>query len=233
MKRMLFLIGFLLFFLTGCNLATSAPTVAPAFTPTPTQTATPAPTSTPVPVEFAVRVNAELVNCRFGPGTVYVLLNEFHRDQSLRAVGRNDPSTWLVVRDPGNPGGFCWVSASVVETQGQVSELSVKPPPFVTVTDVILRAEPNHIQVNCTQFPQNIFFEAQVTANGPTLLTWKWEASTGITSETETMIFQESGTQVINHFYLVGGANDYWMKLHILTPNETIKQVNIPVSCIP
>lgn len=145
MKQMLFLIGFLLVFLTGCNLATSAPTVMPAFTPTPEQTSTPAPTSTSVPVEFAVRVNAELVNCRFGPGIMYVLVNEFHRDQSLRAVGRNNSSTWLYVRDPGNPGGFCWVSASVIETQGQVSQLSVTPPPFVTVTDVSLRAEPNQI----------------------------------------------------------------------------------------
>ena len=225
--------AFFLAVLTACNLKTSTPAVTPAPSPEPSQTAAPAPTPTPAPVEMTVQVNAELVNCRFGPGTVYVLVNELHRDQLLHAVGRNDRSTWVFVRDPGNPGGYCWLSASVFESQGQLDQLPLVPPPFVTVTDVSLRAEPNHVQVGCTQFPQTIYFEAQVTANGPALLTWTWEASTGINSGTETLIFQEAGTQVIRHSYMVGGANDYWMKIHILTPNETTRQVNIPVSCLP
>jgi uncharacterized protein YraI len=40
-----------------------------------------------------VLVTAELVNCRFGPGTVYQTLNEIRNGRTLIAVGRNDAST--------------------------------------------------------------------------------------------------------------------------------------------
>jgi hypothetical protein len=121
----------------------------------------------------------------------------------------------------------------VIELEGPADQLPVTLPPFVTVTGVSLRAEPNRIVVNCSQFPQTVFFEAEVTTNGPTLLTWSWEASTGVSSNVGSMIFEEAGTQVINEFYPIGGPNDYWVKLRILTPNVLDEQVNFPVSCTP
>lgn len=233
MKRMSLFTGMVALLLAACSITAPAPTITsdPTDTPSLTPTAIPSPTATPVKV--TLRVKDELVNCRFGPGTMYVLVNELRRDQSVRAAGRNDAATWLYVRDPGNPGGFCWLSAAVVEAEGTVDQLPVTPPPFVTVTDVSLRAEPNRILVNCSQFPQTVFFEAQVTTNGPTLLTWSWEASTGAASDVGTMVFEEAGTKVINEFYPIGGPNDYWVKLHILTPNVMDEQVNFPVSCAP
>ncbi len=234
MKRVILLIVILsTLLLSACNFKSTTPASAPTSTTAPGATPTPAFTPTAVPMEVTLRVKSELINCRFGPGTAYVLLNELNRDQFARVAGRNDASTWLYIRDPGNPGGFCWVSANVVEAQGQVDQLPVILPPFVTVTDVSLRVEPNRIVVNCNQFPQTVFFEAQVTANGPTLLTWRWEASTGVSSNDGTLIFEESGTQVINDYYQIAAPNDYWVKLHILTPNEMVEQVNFPVSCTP
>jgi hypothetical protein len=182
---------------------------------------------------MTAHVKDELVNCRFGPGTNYVRVNELQQGQPVHAIGRNDSSAWLYIRDPGNPGGFCWLSASVVETDGVADQLPVQPPPFVTVTDLSLRVEPARILVNCSQFPQSVFFEAEVTANGPTLLTWTWEASTGMKSEAETLAFEEAGTKLLHGFLTVGAANDYWVKLHILTPNIMDEQVNFPVSCTP
>ncbi len=233
MKRVSFFIGCLPLLLMACSAASSTP-VTEAF-PTATALVTPIPslTATPTPVVLTSRVKENLVNCRFGPGTGYVLVNEFSQGLAVRVVGRNEFSTWLYIRDPGNPGGFCWLSTSVMETQGAVEQLSVQPPPFVTVTDVSLRVEPVRILVNCDQFPQTVFFEAMVTANGPTLLTWKWEASTGVSSNEGTMIFEEAGTKAINDYYQIGAPNDYWVKLHILAPNERVEQVNFPVSCTP
>jgi hypothetical protein len=187
------------------------------------------PTATQVEVNLIV-IN-KIINCRFGPGTEYVLVNELKKGQSARALGRNNASTWLYIRDPGNPNGFCWVYSNAIETDGPVSELPVIQPPFVTVTDFNLRVEPRRIFVNCSQFPQTIFLEAEIVTNGPTLLTWKWEASTGVTSDIGTLIFQEAGTQVINEYYQIGAPNEYWVKLYILTPNELVEQVTIPVSC--
>jgi hypothetical protein len=189
------------------------------------------PTATQVNVDLIVK--DDLINCRFGPGTEYILVNEFQKGQSASVIGRNDSSTWLYIRDPGNPSGFCWVSATVVDTNGPVAELPVAQPPFVTVTDFSLRVEPSRILVNCTQFPQTVFLEAEISTNGPTLMTWKWEASTGAASDIGTLVFQEAGTQAINEYYQFGTPNEYWVKLYILTPNELVEQVNIPVSCTP
>jgi hypothetical protein len=231
MNRPVFFAGLFTILLTACNV--NSPTPAPAATPTyteiPTSTATVIPTATQTRMSLVVR--EELINCRLGPGTEYALVNELHQDQSARVIGRNDASSWLYIRDPGNPDGFCWVSVAVVETSGLVSELPVTQPPFVTVTDFSLRVEPSRILVNCSQFPQTVFLEALITTNGPTLMTWKWEASTGVISDVGTLVFQEAGTQAINEYYQIGGPNEYWVKLYILTPNELAQQVNIPVSC--
>lgn len=233
MNRFVLLAG-LIFTLVGCTNSNTPPLPTPTIaTPTPAL-----PTPTPVPpiptaVEISVRVTAERANCRFGPGTIYQTLNEVNGGRSLTAVGRNDTSTWWQVEDPINPGGFCWVASEVTEARGDTSQLSVVEPPFVRVTKAELRVEPNRIVVGCNQFPQTVFFEAQVTANGPTLLTWQWEASTGVTSNVGTLIFQEAGTQIINEYYQVNAPSDYWVKLKILTPNEVVEQVFFPVSCNP
>ena len=232
MKRLVPFIGMLSIVLTACSIIMAAPPVTPAPI-TASQTPTLAPTATADLPKIIYRVKDELVNCRFGPGIGYVTVKELHRRETARVIGRNDASSWLFIRDPGNPGGFCWLSAAVIEIEGPVDQLPVMPPPFVTVTDVSLRADPTRILVNCSQFPQTVFFEAKVTANGPTLLTWSWEASTGVRSDVGTMVFEEAGTQIINEFYPISGPNEYWVKLHILTPNVLEEQVSFPVSCTP
>ncbi len=230
MKRLI-LFGLLAALLVSCKFAEPAATRTPTITPTLSPASTPTLIPTATPAEVTLRVKDELINCRFGPGTGYVPVNELPRGQSARVIGRNDASTWWYIRDPGNPGGFCWVSADVTETQGTVKKLPVTQPPFATVTNVNLRVEPNRIVVNCDQFPQTVFFEAEVTTNGPALMTWQWEASTGAVSDVGTLVFEEAGTQVINEFYPINAPNEYWVKLHILTPNDRVEQVNFPVSC--
>lgn len=233
MKRRIILIGVLSVYLLACSRSTAEPTFTPTLSPTIGPTSTPTVTPTSTPVELTLLVKAELINCRSGPGTEYVPVNELSAGESARVVGRNDSSTWWYIRDSGNPGGFCWVSADVTEIQGLANELPVNGPSFVTVTNVNLRVEPNRILVKCDQFPQTVFFEAEITTDGPTLLTWKWEASTGVTSGEGNLVFEEAGTQLINEFYQISAPNEYWVKLHILTPNQLTEQVNFPVSCTP
>lgn len=228
MKHILF-IGMSLILLAACS-APPSPAPIPD-TPTPAHTPTPAPTASPTPVVLGLNVQSELVNCRLGPGTAYVTVSELHEGQFTRALGRNDAATWLYVRDPGNPGGFCWLAMSVIELDGQAESLPVAPPPLVTVTGLTLAVEPTRILVQCSQFPQTVFFEAQVTANGPTLLSWQWEASTGAISDVGNLVFEEAGTKVLNEYYPINTPNDYWVKLHILTPNRMEEQVNFPVNC--
>ena len=235
MNRLALLAGLISIFISGCNFggSTPQPTFEPVSTTPPTFTPIPTITFTPTPVEITVQVIAELINCRSGPGTIFDTITELSQGRILRATGRNDSATWFYVRDPGNPGGFCWVSSDVTQVTGEASLLPIIQPPVAMVTNVDLRVEPNRIVVNCNQFPQTVFFEAQITTNGPTLFTWKWEISSGATSDVGTLIFEEAGTQVINEFYQINSANDYWVKLYVLTPNEIVEQVNFPVSCTP
>ena len=235
MNRLTLLSGLISLFMAGCSFGenTPQPTLEPVSTPQPTFTPIPTFTFTPTPVEISVQVTVELINCRSGPGTIYETITEIRQGRILRAIGRNDSATWFYVRDPGNPGGFCWVSGDVTQVTGEASLLPIIQPPIAIVTNVDLRVEPNRIVVNCNQFPQTVFFEAQITTSGPTLFTWKWEISTGAVSDVGAMIFEEAGTQVINEFYQINSANDYWVKLYVLTPNEIVEQVNFPVSCTP
>jgi hypothetical protein len=233
MKRLVLFAGLLSTLLMACNITGAKPVATSTIMPTLSPTSIPTLIPTSTPADVTLRVKDKLINCRLGPGIEYESVNELSQGQSARVAGRNEASTWLYIRDPGNPGGFCWVSADVTETLGAVNELPVAQPTPITVTNVSLRAEPDRIVVNCSQFPQTVFFEAQITTNGPALMTWRWEASTGAISDVGTLVFEEAGTQVINEFYPVNAPNEYWVKLHILTPNDMIQQVNFPVSCTP
>lgn len=231
MNRRVLFTGLISVFLTACAVATPIPTEIP-----PTQIfPTPLPTFTPTAAlpKVELRAKAEIVNCRFGPGTVYDLVNELPRGQSARVVGRNESFTWWYVRDPGNPNGFCWVSSDVTEIDGETEKLPVQPAPPVKITKTTLRAEPTRIVIGCDQFPQTIFLEAEVTTNGPTFVTWKWEASTGVSSQEAIMVFERAGTQLINDYYQIGAPGDYWIKLHLLTPDQLTREVKIPVNCTP
>jgi hypothetical protein len=236
MNRRVLLAGLvLLVLLSSCRSGENEPAPPPSPTSTrqPIPTSTPASQPTPTLSQVTVRLMKERVNCRFGPGTVYQLINEIPQGRALRALGRNDTSTWWYVRDPGNPDGFCWVSADVTEAQGDTDALPVVPPPVASITRVDLRVEPNLIFVSCSQFPQTVFFEAQVTSNGPTLFNWQWEISNGAVSDIGTLIFEEAGTLVINDYYQINAPNEYWVRLNVLVPNEMMRQVNFPVNCTP
>ena len=235
MKRLTLIAGMLLLVLAACGGGDAPPSPAPVPVATATPLPTPIPSITPTPTlpQVTVQLTVEQANCRVGPGTMFDPVSEIRQGRVLQAVGRNDTLTWWHVRDPGNPGGFCWVSADVTTTEGDVEALPVEQPPVATVTDLTLRVEPNRVVVACSQLPQTVFFEAQVTTNGPTLLTWRWELSNGAVSDVGSMIFQEAGTQVINEYYQVNTPNDYWVKIYILSPTEMVQQVSFPVVCTP
>ena len=217
----------------ACTATTPAPTT---ILPTRTARATSTPTLIPptaTPVQLTLRVTDELVNCRYGPATTYALVNELKEEQAARVIGRNHSSTWWYIRDPGNPNGMCWVSADVTEIQGKAERLPVVSPPPITITKASLRIEPARIIVACDQFPQTVFFEAEITANGPTFAIWRWEASTGVKSDDRILVFEEAGMKVINGYYQIAAPNDYWIRLHIFKPNDMSAQVNFPVNCTP
>ena len=82
------LTGLISVFLSACAVATPMPTAIPTLTPFPAPV--PTLTPTPAPARVDLRITGERVNCRFGPGTVYELINELDQGQSARVVGRDE-----------------------------------------------------------------------------------------------------------------------------------------------
>lgn len=233
MRRVL-ITGLFSVLLVACSSTTPIP---PTYTPTPaptstaTITLTPTPLPTATPVEFSLKIIKELVNCRSGPGVVFELINELDEGQIVRAVGRNDSASWWYIRDPGNPGGYCWISSDVSELNGDGGQLTIIRSSAASVIDLELIVEPNRMVVSCFQFPQTFFFEAKITADAPVIVLLQWEANTGAMSGTETVVMETAGTKSIYQSYQVDGPNDYWMKLNIFSPNAMSEQVNFRAEC--
>ena len=212
-------------------ISPTIPTANPTATtpPPPTQP----PTSTPQPAKVFASANDQLVNCRFGPGTIYEVISALDANQSSRADGRDYTNGWLHIHDPLNPGGYCWVSQSAVEVEGEAAALPVHDPPLVTVNKLAVRVEPQRVTVTCENFPQFVLFIAEVTTNGPSIVNWRWEISTGEVSEPATLIFEEADTKVLQLGYVIHSPNDYWVRLHVNAPNETEEQANFIANCTP
>jgi hypothetical protein len=105
------------------------PPAPPTWTETPTIT----PTFTPsVPM---VTPKDQPVNCRYGPGAVWLAVSALKLGASAEIVGRDDANAWWYIKDPLHPGAFCWVSMAVTNASGKLEGLPIIPPPEAQVID--------------------------------------------------------------------------------------------------
>jgi len=232
LPRTINLVFVLMFIAAACNNLPASAT--PMLESTATSMPAPSPTIALLPTQAALTIRAkeQPVNCRFGPGLVFEIVDIIKPNQSTWAIGRTSDNLWLNVQDPGNPGGVCWVAASAVEIEGSADLLSVASVSLATVTNLTVRVEPSKITVACNAFPQVFGFIAEITTNGPVIVTWRWEVNTG-NSPDQTLTFEGAGTKTVREFYRVNGANDYNVKLHVLGPNEMIGEANFFALCTP
>jgi uncharacterized protein YraI len=136
-----------LLFLTSisCNIASPSPKIDPAtsapptitksaatFTlPAPTETFTPVPpteTNTPTAIPFVDRlkatVTANLLSCRYGPGSEYLYLYGLRKGANIELMGRTDGNNWVEVVGK----NLCWVNAKFIEIKGDPKTLRVTYP---------------------------------------------------------------------------------------------------------
>lgn len=214
--------------LPGLVIPTASPETAAAVIPS-----TPVPTLTPQPEQVYITARELPVNCRFGPGTIYAVISRLEAGQFARVYGRDYTGGWLQIHDPLNPGGVCWLSTVPVDVEGDTSRLPALDPPQVTVSKLEVRVEPQRVTVACDNYPQYALFIAEITTNGPALVNWRWEMSTGETTEAQVMLFDQTDTRVVQKSFVIMTPNDYWGRLHINAPNETIQTVNLIANCTP
>jgi hypothetical protein len=103
---------------------TPPPPETPSLVPTasvelPTQT----PAETPTPITFPTVAFLRNTNCRTGPLKNYFLQTSFIEGRYSTAEGRNQDSSWLLVKPFEGPN--CWISVSNVKDPGNYSYLPV------------------------------------------------------------------------------------------------------------
>jgi uncharacterized protein YraI len=109
----------------------SAPTETPTDIPTPTlvpvtETFTPVPTLTAIPVveSLDATVTADLLSCRYGPGSEYLYLYGLKKGANIQLMGRTDGNSWVLVAGK----SLCWVNTKFIEIKGDPQTLKVMYP---------------------------------------------------------------------------------------------------------
>ena len=209
----------------------STPTLVPIDTLLAIDTPTDTPTSTPSLLLASPK--DQPVNCRFGPGTQYAIAGALNPGRQAEMIGKNEDSSWWYVKNPSDPSTLCWLAASVTDTVGNVDALPVVEPPEIMVTSVNVSVDPPGMNVACNAFPQSVIITAFITTNGPSIVIWRWESSTGRTSAENNLLFEEGGTKMVQDYYQVDSANDYSIQVRTIVPNVVIGQANFRVICTP
>ena len=211
--------------------AFSTSTLVPIETLLARPTSTFVPTTTPR-VALASPIS-QPVNCRYGPSTAYAVVGGLEVGRQAEIIGKNIDVTWWFVKNPSNPSTFCWLAADLIRAVGQVDALPVVEAPPGQVTNIQLRTDPPSLNVSCTAFPQYIIVNADITTNGPTTVTWQWETSEGESISANPILFLETSSQSDFIYYKVAAAKDYWIQIHILSPNDITGRVIFKATCTP
>lgn len=238
---------------SSCNMPASQTTVTPESTlppllDTPTSSV---PTLTPVPLEtlvdfelptlaptstpsvFLASPKDQPVNCRFGPGTSYVVIGALIIGRQAEIIGRNEDSSWWYVRNPSDPSTSCWLSAAFVETVGDVQSLPVASAPIIMVTGVSVSIEPPVLNVACDALPQTVVITARITSSGPATVTWHWASSAGVVSPDKQILFEVGDTKTVQDYYQVNRVSDYIVEVQTTLPNIMTGQASFKVVCTP
>jgi hypothetical protein len=252
MKRRLQIVFVLCLALTACNLPVQT-TVTPLSTPilvTPSETfftptvipietllarATPTfePVATATPRLVLASPLNQPVNCRYGPSTAYSVVGGLELGRQAEVVGKNIDVTWWVVKNPNDPSTYCWLSADLVETTGNSEALPVVAAPLAQVSNIQVNVDPPSLNISCGAFPQYINVTAAITTNGPATVTWRWETSEGETFDKDPLLYLEGNSQPVLLYYRVSAAKDYWLQVHILSPNDTTGRTTFKATCVP
>lgn len=237
--------------MSSCNMPADQPTETPLPTPTLVIPITSESTPTLVPIDTLLAIDTptdtptstpslllaspkdQPVNCRFGPGTQYAIAGALNPGRQAEMIGKNEDSSWWYVKNPSDPSTLCWLAASVTDTVGNVDALPVVEPPEIVVTSVNVSVDPPGMNVACNAFPQSVIITAFITTNGPSIVIWRWESSTGRTSAENNLLFEEGGTKMVQDYYQVDSATDYSIQVRTIVPNVVIGQANFKVICTP
>jgi len=233
---------------TACNLSTTiAPTTAPTSAPTiflsPSPTPSPLPlmTSTPVftptatltPTEIAsftpstpmVEAVSHTVNCRFGPGGDYLPVGTLPPGQWVPIDASLGDQSWWRIELPSSSGTYCWISSTLTQTSGDLTQVDVVGPPGGIAIGATVTGE-GEVIGPCSGSNTNTF-NGTITSNGPGEILYVWEISNQAgerlqKGSTENVVFHTSGTLPVDSWSFTGGCGNYVVSLVVFNPNSLV-----------
>jgi hypothetical protein len=109
-------------------VTTSVPdaTLTATLTPSPTFTFTPIVTVAPLIPTISVSVDT---NCRSGPGKLYGFVGALLVGETTEVFGRDETGEFWYVRNPDQPGEYCWLYGKYATLNGNTLALPVLTPP--------------------------------------------------------------------------------------------------------
>jgi hypothetical protein len=214
---------------SGMSVTATAQVIVSGTTPpTPTPTPTPTPSGLPVINYFTASPsnispgdssylswdvdNATLVNIDHGIGLVI--------------------STGAKVVFPAMSTSYTLTATNSVGSSSKTTTVLVSGEPASTsfaVTSVTASVNPPFFSGTC---PTTFNSYTLITANGPGTVTYRWEDSEGGIKSTESLYFSGAGSQSVSTTWPVGLSGTVWVRLHILSPNETLSnQASFTLIC--
>lgn len=200
---------------------------------TPTEAKLPTQTPSSTPAITLASPRGQPVNCRVGPDISYAVIGALNLGRQAEVIGKNADVTWLFVRNPSDPSTSCWLSVDFINVEGNVDLLPVVGPPEIRVTQIEVRIEPPALNVGCESFPQSVLISAEITTNGPSIVIWQWESSTGRVSDEMQVLFESGGTKTVQDYYVLDRVADYSITVRTLLPNTAVGDANFRVICTP
>jgi len=190
--------------------------------PTPTNTVAAAPTAC-FPIVTA-NLNA---NVREGDSTDYEIVGFLATGNTAPLMGRNAADTWWYIQ---HGGGHGWIAKSVTTASCLPASVAVVEPPPLPPTAVPAPDEFAVTSVNYS-FSEASYgghsdcpmMTANITANGPGMVTYKWLRSDGANAPTQSINFGAAGTQAVTTNWALGSiweGTEHWLGIYIDDPNH-------------
>lgn len=196
--------------------------------PTNTPTAVPSSTSA-IPM---VTPKVDPANCRFGPGTEFSSVGGLPVGSTVPIHATIAGQSWWQIESPQNPGTFCWVSAAITNSFGNLSLVPVIPVPTGIVTSVSVSVSPGSVVHGFCGGPNAVSFQVTITTNGPATVVYHVSIynSDGTFRNSPgdaTLTFASASTQTVDP----GGSyhtdcGNFYIQAIVTSPNSASAQVN-------
>ena len=101
-------------------------------------------------------------NCRVGPGKVYDRVGALLEGEEAEIIAKDPYDIYWYIKNPDDPGGFCWVWGQYATTTGDTESLPVFTPPPTPTPSLSFAVSFHEVEACGAQW----FIQYKITNNG-------------------------------------------------------------------